>query len=87
MALNLHILEMAKETVTLNFTKQWIYITAQQWQKLGKLFTDPTYNLYLSIIVISDVYRDPWFHIKVYLQSTVLLSGFQSSPVALKSAE
>ena len=42
-------------------------------QKLGEILVGPTYKLLLNLTVISD--------------STVLLSGFQSSLRALKSTE
>ena len=58
-----------------------------QCQTLGKTFTGPTYKLLLSFMVISDVYRFTLSQIKLYLPSTALLSGFQSSPGALKSTE
>ena len=43
------------------------------------------YKLLSDFMVILDVYRS--LEIKQHLQSTVLLSGFQSSPGALKSTE
>ena len=36
-----------------------IHYVHMQCQKLGKMFTGLTYNLLLSIMVISDVYRGP----------------------------
>ena len=63
-----------------------VHCTSMQCQKLGKIFTGPTYKLLLSFMVISDIY---WSFIpnKLHLRSSVLLSEFQNSPGALKSTE
>ena len=63
-----------------------------QCKKLGEMFTGPTYKLLSSFTIILDVYMS-FIPKKLYLLSTVQLSGFQrlsgfqSSPGALKSTQ
>ena len=50
-----------------------------QCKKIGKIFTGPMYKLPQALQSF-QMSTGPLFEIKLHLLSTVLLSGFQSSP-------
>ena len=66
--------------------ESWYYKYVTGEMSLGKIFTSPIYKLLLSFASF-QMFTGPLFEIKLHLLSTVLLSGFQSSPGAMKSTK
>ena len=60
---------------------------SMQCQKLGKLYTGPTYKSLLSFTVIWDVYKSIIPNIATLSKYCLTWNGFQSYPGALKSIE